>query len=158
MDIRLAKKDDLELVATIYAEAYNAVTDENWTVEAALRFVEFSYNKQPDLFFVAEDNNNIIGAAFAEINPWAHGMSLSNIELFVKPNFQKRGAGKFLIRMIISQALDNYQISEVNFMADSSRGFPFNWYKKIGMKDSSWIFMSGKPDELLDNLKNNSDK
>lgn len=63
-----------------------------------------------------------------------------------------------LMRQIINQAIDIYNVNDMNFLADNSKGFPFNWYKKIGMGDSSWVFMSGEPNEVLGNLNKQGEK
>ena len=40
----------------MYVEVYSKfLPNEGWTVETALNFIEYSYNSQPDLFFVAKD-------------------------------------------------------------------------------------------------------
>lgn len=152
MGTRLAKQDDLESVAAIYAEAYNAVSDENWTVEAALSFVQHSYDKQQDLFYVVEYENEIIGAVFGIIKPWTVGNSLSDIDLFIDPKWQGERAGKQLLNKIIDEAIRKYQIKDVSFIADAGREYPFSWYQRLGMVKSSWVYMSGEPKKVLDNL------
>ena len=60
--IRLAKKEDIKYLAEIYKELYdNADIGENWTIESATNLLNYWYEKQGDLFFVAEECGKPIG-------------------------------------------------------------------------------------------------
>ena len=60
--IRLAKKEDIKELAIIYKELYdNADIGENWTIESAANLLNYWYEKQGDLFFVAEECGKVVG-------------------------------------------------------------------------------------------------
>jgi len=152
VNIRLVNKNEISKTAKIFVGAFNAVTEDHWDLQSAERYLSYGFARRPDLFFVAENEEAIIGGIFGEIHPWIGGDSLGEIELFVDQVHQGKGAGKRLLRAIIKAAIDKYHIIDYNFVADSSREFPFNWYKKVGMKTSPWVFMSGNPTEVLKRL------
>lgn len=152
MKIRIASQTDLRSIAKTYADASNSVRSDNWTIDSALDFLSYLFDLQPDLFFIALEDKTIVGGVAGIIRPWVNGQSLAEIELFVRPQYQGKKIGKKLLRKIIFEAKARYNINDVNFLADASRKYPFDWYGRIGMKPSNWIDLSGNPDELLRNL------
>jgi len=144
-------------VATVYAESFNEVEEERvWDKESAKLYMMHWFKKQPDLFLVAEHGNEIAGVVVGEIAPGPNGKMLTEVELCVSNKFRKQGIAKSLLSKIILDSQEKYQIVEVSFLAKSSAQYPIGWYKKIGMKDSPWVFMSGDSRIVLNNLKNDS--
>jgi ribosomal protein S18 acetylase RimI-like enzyme len=48
------------------------------------------YEKQRNLFFVAEENEKVVGAIMSGVKPWFDGNRLIDTELFVDKNYQNR--------------------------------------------------------------------
>ena len=62
----MMKKEDLEVLASIYALAYNeANVGETWDKKSARKILQYFFEKQPDLAFVAEYENKIVGAVLS---------------------------------------------------------------------------------------------
>jgi len=84
------QKKDLEKLSEIYSLVYEKFDiGEKWTSKTAKKLLEYWFDKQSDLAFVAEENNKIVGAFIAGIKPWLDGNHLSDGEIFVHPNYQK---------------------------------------------------------------------
>ncbi|MEI8061302.1 MAG: GNAT family N-acetyltransferase [Candidatus Berkelbacteria bacterium] len=153
MKIRNANLQDLDEMAVIFSDVFSKASDDKWTEESAKKYLEYCYNRRPDLMFVAVDAEKIIGGVFGEIYPLWDGQTLGEIEIFVNFEYQKSGLGKLLLKKIINEAKEKYQVINLGFSADMNKEFPMSWYSKIGMKKSSWILMSGSIDEVLRNLE-----
>lgn len=153
--IRLLAEKDLTETAEVYAEAFNKVDiGEEWTTETAEKFLAHWFEKQPDLFFVAEHEGQIIGGAVAEVKPWWNGSHLADLELFVHPDFQRKSIAKKLIERLITEATTKYgEIAELEGVADGESEFPLGWYERIGVKKTGFVHIAGKPKEILERLE-----
>ncbi len=64
--IRNVKLEDIKELAPIYKDLYDdADIGEFWTVENAEKLLGYFYDRQKDLFFVAEENGKAIGAVMS---------------------------------------------------------------------------------------------
>src|SRR5687768_3198077 len=92
--IRIMTQEDLAVLADIYSEVYRVFdVGENWDKDSAYQLLEYWLHKQPDLSFVAEADEKIVGAFIAGIKPWWDGNHLVDGELFVHPDFQAKRVG-----------------------------------------------------------------
>ena len=151
--IRLVKKEEISTVAAIYTEAFNKVgIGEKWTQKKAEEFMNWWFEYQSNLFFVAIHKGQIIGGIVAGIKPWWTGKNLVDAELFVHPDFQKQGIGKELLRALLKEAIRKYEIIEFESLVYKSHEFPFSWYRKLGMGETTLVHIAGKPKEILKKL------
>ena len=98
--IRNVKIEDLNALASIYKELYDdADIGEYWTIENAKKLLEYWYDKQGDLFFVAEEDGKAVGAVMSGVKPWFDGNRLVDTEIFVSKQYQKRHIGKELYKI-----------------------------------------------------------
>ena len=80
----LKQEKDLEIIAEEYSNYYNnSVLEEKWTKESAIKLFKYFYNKAPDLFFIAYDNEIPVGVIMTCLKPWWNGMHLEDGETFV---------------------------------------------------------------------------
>lgn len=151
INIRKIKLEDIEKVAEIYKLAFNKATSESWTDESARKFINYWFQKQPDLFFITEANEEIVGGIVAGVKPYYDGNNLVDIELFVHPKFQGRKIAKMLLKELIEKAIEEYHITVVSGITYKTE-FPLNWYRKIGLKKNDLVYLEGIPKEILSNL------
>ncbi|MBO7504680.1 GNAT family N-acetyltransferase [bacterium] len=52
--------------------------------------MSYWYDRQPDLFFVAEVDGRVVGGIVSGIKPWFDGNRLVDGELFVDKKYQER--------------------------------------------------------------------
>ena len=155
LEIRLVKNQELEEAGGGYLQSINASNfEEHWLKDGAVETMKWFYKIQPDLFFVALSNGKIVGGMMALIKPWHDGLRLVDGELFVVPEFQKKGIGCQLMVVLINEAVRKYNISMIEGITVPENNFPCTWYKSIGFKVSGLAHIEGEAKNILANLKN----
>lgn len=153
--IRLVKKSDLNDLAIIYKDLYdNADIGENWTIEKAYELLLYWFDKQKDLFFVAEEDNKPIGAIVSGVKSWFDGLRLVDTEIFVSQEYQGKHIAKNLMLQHLKEAKIKYNVNVIEFHTYGEENeFPQNWYKRIGFKkDEELIIMNGNVEDILNKL------
>jgi L-amino acid N-acyltransferase YncA len=154
--IRLAKKEDIKELAVIYKDLYdNADIGENWTIESASALLTYWFEKQGDLFFVAEEDGKVVGGIVSGIKPWFDGNRLVDGEIFVSNEYQGRHIANDLFKahLLKSRELYNANIMEFHTYGDETE-FPQNWYTRLGIKkDDELVIMNGEIKKILSKLK-----
>lgn len=156
IEFKLAELDDLSHCAEILKEIYNNnVLNEGWTDESSNAIVNFYFKLNPDLFFVAKNNTQVVGFTFSYIKPWADGNQLMIEELSVKEDFRRMGIASQLLTKLIKTAKDKYNITCVNGTTYYGENkMPYSWYERIEFKKVEDLFLiEGNPDEILNKLK-----
>ena len=155
IEIRQARKEDLNEVAELYADVFNEASPyEHWTKDSALALFEYWMERQPDLFFVAEDTGKIIGGVAFNIKPWFDGKRFQDGELFVHKDYRKMSVGTELFIVTLEKAIEKYGVTRIEAITFSQKGFPLNWYEKLGLKkENSLAVITGDCKLLLENLK-----
>lgn len=151
--IRPAKASDLKTLAKIYSRSYGIYGNlESWGDEASLNLMKYFYKRQPDLSFVAEIEGKIVGHFVAIVKPWWDGNHLFDGELFVDPDYQKRGIAKLLLKTGLQKAVKKY--NAVIWEATTfKKGFPLSWYGRIGLKESrDYALIGGNVKEIIRKL------
>lgn len=153
--IRLVKKEDLKELAVIYKNLYDNVDiGEDWTIDAATNLLNYWFDKQQDLFFVAEEDGKPVGAIVSGVKPWFDGYRLIDTELFVSDDYQEKHIGRDLMLEHLKKAKIKYNVKMVEFhtYGDETQ-FPQNWYNRIWFKkDEELIIMNGAVGTILNNL------
>ncbi|MDO8627494.1 MAG: GNAT family N-acetyltransferase [Candidatus Diapherotrites archaeon] len=153
--IRLMKKTDLSALAKMYAKVYTIVNmGENWTTGSAKKLLEYWLKKQPDLSFVAEFDGKIVGAFTSGIKPWWDGNHLFDGEIFVDNNYQGKGIGTKLIKVLFETAVKKYNATVFEAATYTKTEFPLDWYKSMGINISTGlVLISGKIKDVIKKLK-----
>ena len=153
--IRLVKKEDIKHLAPIYKELYDdADIGENWTIEKSNELLEYWFNKQSDLFYVAEEDGKPVGAIMSGVKSWFDGLRLIDTEIFVSKKYQEKHIGKSLLLEHLKQAKIKYNVKTIEFHTYGNEDeFPQNWYRRIGFKkDDELIIMNGDVEYVLEKL------
>lgn len=151
----IKNQNDIEILAQEYANYYNnSVLEEKWTTETATSMFKYFYDKTPDLFFVAYDNEKPVGAIMTLLKPWWDGMHLEDGEVFVLPEYRRGGVAKQLFKTLFQYAIEKYDatILEAHTYEDEN-GFPYCWYKKLGFETiDDWKIISGDIKQIVEKL------
>lgn len=153
--IRKVKLEDIEQLAPIYKDLYDdADIGEYWTIENAVKLLRYFYDRQNDLFFVAEEDGKAVGAVMSNLKPWFDGNRLNDTEIFVSKDYQHRHIANDLYRKHLTEAKEKYRCSVIEFHTyGDETEFPQNWYKRIGFKkDEELIIMSANINEILEKI------
>lgn len=154
LQFSIIHESQLAEVGRLYSECFNlADIGEHWTDQAATDFLTHLWKIQPDLFYVATQDNVIVGAIAGSIKPWCDGPHIHEIELFVHPKLQRKGIASQLTKLLVETAVKKYGIVEFEGIADGEEhDFPLSWYKRIGVIPTGLIHIAGKPKEILEKL------
>ncbi|MBS3169169.1 GNAT family N-acetyltransferase [Candidatus Woesearchaeota archaeon] len=149
------QKEDLRQLAEIYSIVYQKFDiEERWTSESAKRLLSYWFDKQPDLAFVAEFNGKVVGAFIAGIKPWWDGNHLSDGEIFVHPDYQKKGIATKLSVALYEKALQKYNVISFDAYTFKKTKFPLSWYLSQGfVQNKEWIMISGDVKGIVSKLK-----
>jgi len=156
IEIKLATKNDLTQCAKILRDIYNNnVLNEGWTEKSSNEICDFYFKLQPDLFFVAKDNEKVIGFTFSFIKPWADGNQLMAEELSVDKDYRKQKVATRLLKTLVQSAKERYNITVVNGTTyDGENKMPYSWYERIGFTKVGDLFLiEANANELLKNIK-----
>lgn len=151
--IRLFRKEDLETLAKVYATAFIEEYGHKWTGSEMKKTLHYFYKQQPDLFFVAESENQVVGGIWGRIVPWRGGLHLKETDMAVSSKYRRKGISRMLLSKIITSALKKYKIVEFSGVAHGQKKFPMSYYMRIGLKKTSWVFIYGNPKTILKKLK-----
>lgn len=153
-DIRDIQKEDIDLLAIIFADAYRPdKTGEHWTVETARDVVEYWYNRSPaDMKILAQTHDNkILGAFMADVKPWWDGSRMIDGEFFVSTNAQGHGIGRSLLIELSKRAVKNHGakcFETITFEPDTEH--PLRWYLSLGFeKVENLVVINGDLEELV---------
>lgn len=153
--IRNVKYSDIKSLAPIYKELYDdADIGEFWSINSAEKLLLYWYEKQKDLFFVAEEDGKPVGAIMSGVKPWFDGNRLNDTEIFVSKDYQHRNIAKELYRKHLEEAVKKHSCTIIEFHTyGNETEFPQKWYKKIGFKkDEELIIMNANIKEVIEKL------
>jgi len=140
MKIRKAKKEDFKEIAEILIkESSKKPYNEKYTLEIALKEIN---GLAKDELYVAANKKEIIGFIASNITPDNKEKAYIG-ELWLKPNYQKKGIGKAFVKFIE----DKYKkkgIKTMRVLVKRNAG-AFNFYKKIKYTEyKELVFMDKK--------------
>ncbi|MFH1751792.1 MAG: GNAT family N-acetyltransferase [archaeon] len=158
LKIRLVKEKDLTKVSSIFVKVYtNFDVGEKWTLNSAKKLFKYYYKSYPDLFFVAEVDGILVGAFCSSVKPWWDGNHLIGGEVFVDPDYQRKGIATELYKKLYRQALKKYAVSYSESVTFKNFKFPLEWHKSRGYKEfKDWCVLFGNVKEMLKIIEKNS--
>ncbi len=154
-EIRKVEEKDLEILAGIMVEVFTmADPSKPWSKDGAQKYLEYWFEKQPDMFFVAyNEEKSPIGAVATNIKPWRTSVRCTDGVVFVSAHHQKKGVASMLLKTVLGEAMQKYGVSEIEAITFAGEEFPLGWYKKLGLTpDSHAVIIKGKCHEILNNL------
>ena len=153
--VRSMKEEDLLIISELYVRAYKIYSQwEHWNSEAARQLFEHWLKRQPDMSFVAEYDDKVVGAFVGGIKPWWDGNHLVDWELVVDPEYQKKGIGKLLLKVALEKAVEKHNATLCEAVTFKKTKFPLSWYKRIEFNEiKEWTMIGGDIKEVLKKLK-----
>ncbi len=154
--MRPVQKSDIDELSAIYFKAYSSRPEEKWSLENIQRLLNFLLTKQPDLCFVLQNEQRVIGAVFGSIKPWWNGNHLILEEIFVDPDVHGKGTGSSLLKEVCAKAQELYSATHVEAMTFGDTDFPKNWYFAHAFSEiKEWMPLEGNIENIVRSLYEN---
>lgn len=145
MRIRRGKREDLHHLPGILMRAYQGLEEygeEN--IDKARKYIEDLYEEDPECFFVAEENGDIVGFIFCNrfwYSKFEHSQVGAIHEIVVLPEHRHEGIGKRLIEM----AMRELNSEKVELWVGERNKKAIKFYEKLGFrrkeKAGDWVRM-----------------
>jgi len=145
MEIRRGKREDLQYLPSILMEAYQGIEEYGErNIEKARKYIEDLYEEDPNCFFVAEENEEIVGFIFCNrfwYSKFEHSQVGAIHEIVVLPTHRHEGIGK----MLIERAMEELKPSKIELWVGEKNEKAIEFYEKLGFKRKEkagkWIRM-----------------
>ncbi len=145
MRIRRGTREDLRYLPRILMEAYQGIEEYGEKdIESARKYIEELYEEDPECFFVAENDGEIVGFIFCNrfwYSKFEHGKVGAIHEIVVVPAHRHEGIGK----MLIEKAMEELNSSKIELWVGEKNESAIKFYEKLGFKRKEkagrWIRM-----------------
>ncbi len=134
MEIRRGKREDLQYLPKILMEAYKGLEEYGEkNIDRARKYIEDLYEEDPECFFVAEENGEIVGFIFCNrfwYSKFEHSQVGAIHEIVVLPTHRHGGIGK----MLIERAMEELKPSKIELWVGEGNKKAIEFYEKLGFK------------------------
>lgn len=152
--IRGVEPKDLVALADIYVKVYTAFdVGETWTQKSALQMLENLKMGAYPISVLAEVDGKIVGGAFSDTKSWEGKRVMEAKEIFVDPEYQRKGIGTELAKERLHRAEVWHGVTEAELVTFADKGHARSWHEKMGHKPTEGLqMMHGKVREIKANL------
>lgn len=134
MIIRKGKREDLQYLPDILMESYRGLEEYGEeSVEKARKYIEDLYEEDPECFFVAEDDEGIVGFIFCNrfwYSKFEHSQVGAIHEIVVLPTHRHEGIGKKLLE----KAIEILKPSKIELWVGEGNVKAIKFYENLGFK------------------------
>lgn len=145
--IRRVKPEELNKLVSVYRSAYQGLEEYAYTSGSDIRsYMRWLYRGDPEGFFVAELNGEIVGFVAVHADWWDKrvGRTAEIHEVVVHKRYQRMGIGKKLMQRAIEYAIEK-KCDWASLWVGAGNVVAREWYLKLGFEEVSdgyyWVRM-----------------
>lgn len=145
MMIRKGRREDLQYLPEVLMKSYEGLEEYGEeSIEKARRYIEELYEEDPECFFVAEENDEIVGFIFCN-RFWYSKFESSHVgaihEIVVLPSYRHEGIGNKLLQ----KAMEYLKPRKIELWVGLHNENALKFYKSLGFEEKGhagkWIRM-----------------
>ena len=141
--IRNMNTEDISACADILCSVYNnEMWQCRWSKEAAMEYLTDFFNMQKFIGYVLEEEDIIIGGLFAHEKVWWNNSEVFIEEMFVKPEYQRKGYGSILLKQVEAYVQER-GLAGITLSTNKYAPAP-NFYRKNGLVDCEHVLFMCK--------------
>ena len=143
MNIRKMSKSDIPPCAEIMCSVYNnELWQCRWTIGTAEEYLNDFFDMKKFFGFVLLENEQITGGIFAHEKVWWNNSEVFIEEMFIHPDFQRKGYGSLLLDEIEKYVKEN-KLAGVTLSTNKYAPAPL-FYRKNGFTDCEHVIFMAK--------------
>ena len=143
MNIRKMIKSDIPPCAEIMCSVYNnELWQCRWTIKTAEEYLNDFFDMKKFIGFVLFENEQITGGIFAHEKVWWNNSEVFIEEMFIHPDFQRKGYGSLLLDEIEKYVKEN-KLAGVTLSTNKYAPAPL-FYRKNGFTDCEHVIFMAK--------------
>ena len=136
-------KSDIPLCAEIMCSVYNnELWQCHWTIKTAEEYLNDFFDMKKFIGFVLLENEQITGGIFAHEKVWWNNSEVFIEEMFIHPDFQRKGYGSLLLDEIEKYVKEN-KLAGVTLSTNKYAPAPL-FYRKNGFTDCEHVIFMAK--------------
>ena len=131
-------QDDFQKCCELYIKVFNNPPwNDMWTNETAHIYLQELTDHKRFLGYTLWDGNLFIGAVFCHMKNHYRGDEIFIDEMYISPDYQRKGYGTELMKAVEKYAKDN---SFISITLLTGKGRPaFDFYEKLGFKHLEYL-------------------
>ncbi len=146
-------KEQLKKICKSYIQHYKDSLEESWTEEEFyVMFNDLQYVSLKYAMNMETNEIDVVGFFGAAVRRGAGGKTLTNAELYLLPEFRKRGIAKKLVGVTFEMAkadgIENFDSITYRIQGNDSLAF----WQSVGAKVSGLIHIEGSISEMIDKI------
>ena len=143
MNIRKMSKSDIPPCSEIMCSVYNnELWQCRWTIGTAEEYLNDFFDMKKFIGFVLLENEQITGGIFAHEKVWWNNSEVFIEEMFIHPDFQRKGYGSLLLDEIEKYVKEN-KLAGVTLSTNKYAPAPL-FYRKNGFTDCEHVIFMAK--------------
>ena len=136
-------KSDIPPCSEIMCSVYNnELWQCHWTIKTAEEYLNDFFDMKKFIGFVLLENEQIIGGIFAHKKVWWNNSEVFIEEMFIHPDFQRKGYGSLLLDEIEKYVKEN-KLAGVTLSTNKYAPAPL-FYRKNGFTDCEHVIFMAK--------------
>lgn len=138
----------LEKSVASFVREYSEAPERKWNLATAQNYLKRNIEAFSEFCWAAvNEKDEFLGAIFCRLDPYYESQYLFLDSIIVEPNSRNQGIAKTLLQKVVIVA-KSHGVSGIHKLIDDRKGFPKDWYEKLGFRSTGWIEYEVKIEDL----------